>query len=224
MSYLPIELENDRLKIGLWKIEEDEQFFRDRLNIYENEEKVLAKLRHPRKKLEWLSSRLCMKKILNITHRVESLNEQTGRPFLTGSPYHISYSHSNNYAGAIASDTFLVAMDLEDLTKKRNMDSRFLFMHPDELEYFESSGDLRSFFLIWSAKETLYKMYANRGLAFKDNLLIDFGRAPLAEKGSVKGYINLEGSQYKYEIFYQFFTDILLTYTYCPDGLCPHGM
>ena len=165
-----------------------------------------------------------MKTILNITHRVESLNEQTGRPFLTGSPYHISYSHSNNYAGAIASDAFVVAMDLEDLTKQRNLESRFLFMHPRELEYFEASGDLRSFFLIWSGKETLYKLYANRGLAFKDNLLIDFEDQPLGEKGAVKGYINQAGNQYEYEINYQFFTDILLTYTYCPVNLFPWGM
>ena len=224
MSYIPLELEDNRIKIGLWKIEEDEKFFRDRLNIYENEEQILEKIRHPRKKLEWLSSRLCLKKILNINHRVESLNEITGRPFLSDSSYHISYSHSKNYAGAIASNHYIVAMDLEDLTKQRNLKSRFLFMHQDELEYYDSSGDLRAFFLIWSAKETLYKMYAEKGIAFKDNLLIDFGDEPIVDKGTVTGYITLNGRKNKYEILYQFFSDILLTYTYCPDGLCPHKL
>jgi 4'-phosphopantetheinyl transferase len=224
MSYMPLELEDKRIKIGLWKIEEDEKYFRDRLNIYENEEKILSNISHPRKKLEWLSSRLCLKTILDITHRVESLNETTGRPFLSDSSYHISYSHSNNYAGAIASDEHIVAMDLEDLTKKRNLKSRFLFMQPEELEYFDSAGDLRAFFLIWSAKETLYKIYAKKGIAFKEHLLIDFQGEPVKEKGSVMGYITLNGRKNEYEILYQFFSDILLTYTYCPNGLCPHGV
>lgn len=222
MPFIPLDQNNKDISIGMWKVEEDESFFHSRLNIYENEKEILARITHPHKRLEWLSSRLCLKELLKITHKVESLNENTGKPYLSDNSFNISYSHSNLYSGAIASNKISVAMDLEDLSKQRNDRTRFLFMQPEELEWFDQLGDRKLFFLIWSSKETLYKIYGNRGLVFKENLLIRSDSPHrLEEEGTVSGILDLNGTRNLYEIFYKFFPGILLTYTVGPAFVQP---
>lgn len=206
--------EGESVRLGMWKVEEPEDFFLSRLNIYENEERILASISHPTKRLEWLSSRLCLKELLKITHRVESLNESTGKPYLSDNSHHISYSHSNLVSAAIASSQYLVAIDLEDLSKKRNKDTRFLFMHPSELAYYEQINDPKLFYLIWSSKETLYKLNSKRGvIVFKENLIINPEQKPIEQFGTISGIIQENGNVHTHTIYYRFFPSVLLTYT-----------
>ena len=219
MPFLPLKVDRDDVYLGMWVVREDEKYFVSHLNIYENEDIHLQAIRHPRKRLEWLSSRLCLKQLLSIRHRVESLNEVTGKPYLSDHSFNISYSHSNMYSGAIASEHGAVSMDLEDLTKNRNPDLRFQFMHPDELEIYDKLKDDRFFYLIWSGKETLYKIHGQRGIVFKENFLIPYPSAQMKPEGSVKGIITTKDARKTYEIHYKFFEDILLTYTYDFGGV-----
>ncbi|MEY3444528.1 MAG: hypothetical protein RLZZ519_2809 [Bacteroidota bacterium] len=207
---------DQKVLLGMWKVNEPEDYFRGKLNIYENEERILNGISHPQKRLEWLSSRLCLKELLQIRHKVESLNAPTGQPYLSDHSFNISYSHSNMYSGAIASDQCLVSMDLEDLSKERNLKTRFLFMHPSELEYFDATTDMRAFFLIWSAKETLYKIYTKKGIVFKENLLINQEQNKIEQSGTVSGILKTNGIEKVYTIHYHFFPGVLLTYTFDP--------
>lgn len=214
MPFLQLPTEGDKVMLGIWKVEEDEAFFRSRLNIYANEQRILEGISHPQKRIEWLSSRLCLKELLKINHEVESLNAPTGAPYLSDHSFNISYSHSNMYSGAIASKCCTVSIDLEDLSKQRNTKTRFMFMHPDELAYFDASNDMRAFFLIWSAKETLYKIHKKKGVIFKENLLINQERAPIEESGTVSGILIADGIEKVYKIYYRFYPGVLLTYTF----------
>jgi 4'-phosphopantetheinyl transferase len=216
MPYIPLPDIDNKVFLGMWKVEEDESYFRSRLNIYENEEQILQKISHPQKRLEWLSSRLCLKELLKIQHKVESLNAPTGQPYLSDHSFKISYSHSNMYSGAIASSEYPVSIDIEDMQKQRNPKTCYLFMHPDELAHYQALGDIRVFFLIWSAKETLYKIYAKKGIVFKENLLINPERVQLQENGTVSGIIKADGQEKRYTIWYHFLPGVLLTYTYDP--------
>ncbi len=216
MPFLALPEIDLKVSLGMWRVEESEEYFRSRLNIYENEQRILEGISHPQKRLEWLSSRLCLKELLKITHKVESLNAPTGQPYLSDHSFHISYSHSNMYSGAIASEHYPVSIDLEDLSKVRNTKTRFLFMHPDELDYFDASTDMRAFFLIWSAKETLYKIYTKKGLVFKENLLINRERKKIEESGTVSGTLIANGIEKIYTIYYRFFPGVLLTFTFDP--------
>jgi 4'-phosphopantetheinyl transferase len=216
MPFIALPDIDPKVLLGMWRVHEPEDYFRSRLNIYENEQRILEGISHPQKRLEWLSSRLCLKELLQIRHKVESLNAPTGQPYLSDHSFHISYSHSNMYSGAIASDQCLVSMDLEDLSKERNLQTRFLFMHPSELDYFNAVKDMRAFFLIWSAKETLYKIYTKRGVVFKENLLINPERKNIEQSGTVSGILKTDEFEKVYTIYYRFFPGVLLTYTFDP--------
>lgn len=217
MPFIPIKTNDPEITIGMWRVEEDENFFLSRLNIYENEQSILDRISHPVKRLEWLSSRLCLKQILKISHKVESLNEFSGKPYLSDHSHNISYSHSNLVAGAIASRSAEVAIDIENLEKKRKLESRFLFMHPEELDYYDAAADQRVFYLFWSAKETLYKVFGKRGIVFKENLIIRPENTQLPDRGSVKGIVQENGYTKEYTLEYRFFDNVVLTYTVDPQ-------
>lgn len=215
MPFLPIETEIDGLRLGAWRIEEDELFFLTQLKLYDSEWTTLSQITHPHKRLEWLSSRLCMKHILNIGHkdRIQSLSASSGKPYLSDGSHRISYTHSHLYAAAIASSVHEVGIDIEYLLKRRNIRTRFLFMNPDELAFYEKHNCFEAFILVWSAKETIYKTFGQAGLSFKNHIHLDLNETELKSHGSVTAKIEYPGRSCQYNIFYRFFPEFLLTYT-----------
>lgn len=214
MPYIPIESPIKDIKIGLWRIEEDEDFFLKRLNLYENELTHLGSITHPQKKLEWLSSRLCLKTLLNITGKVESLKNEAGKPYLSNHSYFISYSHSTTYSAAIASPNCHVAVDIELFRISRSPELSRMFMDKWELAYYKKSHNPYIFFLIWSAKETLFKAHSKRGIYFREDIHLNFEDFSLNQNGKVLGIVQSNGVERYYDIYYEIFSDFVLTYTY----------
>ncbi|MDP5168717.1 MAG: 4'-phosphopantetheinyl transferase superfamily protein [Bacteroidia bacterium] len=214
MPFLTIDTVLPDVQLGVWQITEDELFFLERVKLYENEWKRLARIAHPMKRLEWLSSRLCLKELLQISDfsHTESLNAITGKPYLSNDPHHISYTHSNHYSAAIASKGCEVGIDIEFLGRKRNPKTRFLWMNDQELAYYEQAPDSPFFILAWSAKETVYKLFGS-GVAFKHHIAIQVDDLTITDNGILHVFVNKEGFQKKYEIAYAIYPDFLLTYT-----------
>ncbi|WNJ20785.1 4'-phosphopantetheinyl transferase superfamily protein [Pontibacter sp. G13] len=213
MPFIPFESTIPNTSLGLWNIEEDELFFLERVKLYENEWTRLADIVHPQKRLEWLSSRLCLKELLKIanTSRVESLNTHSGKPYLTNNTNQISYSHSGGFSAAIASPNLEVGIDIEDLHRKRNIRTRFLFMNDEELAFYDQTESFELFLLIWSAKETLYKI-VGEGHAFKHNLGMDLAGFQLEGNGILPAFVQKDDLFQRYEIHYLIRPDFVLTY------------
>lgn len=214
MPFIKIKSVLPGIDLGAWQITEDELFFLERVKLYENEWKRLARIAHPVKRLEWLSSRLCMKELLHIadTVQVESLNLETGKPYLSNDSHHISYTHSSHYSAAIASETCEVGIDVEYLKRRRNPKTRFLWMNDAELQYFEEVQDFPFFLLAWSAKETVYKLFGS-GVAFKHNIAINVKDLTIQDNGILDVSVNMGETRKKYSIAYAIHSDFLLTYT-----------
>jgi len=216
MPFIKLDSNFPGVSLGAWKIEEDEFYFLERVKLYENEWKRLAGISHPEKRLEWLSSRLCMKELLKIANdqRIESLNSQNGKPYLSNNKHNISYSHSSKYAAAIASLEFEVAIDIEYLKRRkpRNLKTRFLFMNESELDFYDRNQSMDLFLLIWSTKEAIYKMHG-QGVAFKDNIFIDFGDFSQKDNGILPVIVNKDNWNKSYEISYNIYNEFILTYT-----------
>ncbi|MDO7876585.1 4'-phosphopantetheinyl transferase superfamily protein [Hymenobacter sp. ASUV-10] len=104
-------------------------------------------------------------------------NDAEGRPWLTGTPQplEISLSHSGEWAAAIISTSGRAGIDIEIVRDKaRRLAS--MFLSDDEMAAAaalpEASATQR-YSLLWSAKETLYKLAARPGLIFAEQLLLD---------------------------------------------------
>lgn len=213
MPFIRLENTIPGVSLGVWKIEEPEIYFLERIKLYENEWARLADIKHPQKRLEWLSSRLCMKEILKIANdmRVESLNGENGKPYLTNNSHRISYTHSTHYSAAIASLFGEVGIDIEFMAHKRNRNTRFLFMGEPELAFYHSHEKMEIFLLIWSVKETVYKLFG-RGIAFKHNIQIDFSNFLPGQNGILPVDVNKGDLHKRYEVHYTIHPEFLLTY------------
>ncbi|MEL6253367.1 MAG: 4'-phosphopantetheinyl transferase superfamily protein [Bacteroidota bacterium] len=216
MPFIKLDSNFQGVNLGAWRIEEDEMFFLERVKLYENEWKRLSEISHAEKRLEWLSSRLCMKELLKIANdqRIESLNNHYGKPYLSNDKHHISYSHSSKYAAAIASLDSEVGIDIEYRKRKkpRNLRTRFLFMNEAELSFYEVNSSMELFLLIWSTKETIYKMHG-QGVAFKDNIFLDFGNFSQKDNGILPVIVKKDNWTKSYEISYDIHDEFILTYT-----------
>ncbi len=199
--------------IGLWRIEEDEQFFTERLNLYERELERLSSIKHPQKRLEWLSSRLCLKELLKIDQPVESLNQWNGKPYLSDNSHHISYTHSENYAAVIASSAGSVAIDIEARAKTRNPETRRLFMNPAENTIYENDPDEMLFLTLWSAKETLFKIVGQKGISLRKHIAIDIQHFENKNNGMLTGTVLKDDLEHLYNVYYEICPDFVLTYT-----------
>lgn len=219
MSFIPLNSQIPQVSIGAWHIEEDEFFFLEQVKLYENEWVRLGQIEHPQKRLEWLSSRLCLKELLKIRNhsRVESLNTQTGKPYLSTNSHFISYTHSTKYSAAIASTECEVGIDLEYLKRKRNLKTRYLWMNEDEIAFFDQQPSQRLFLLMWSAKETLYKILG-QGFAFKHHLGLDMSNFVMNDNGSIPALVQREDFCKHFTIRYHFCPEFVLTYT---SETCP---
>lgn len=219
MPFIPVQSQINGTSLGVWAIEEDELYFLERVKLYENEWIRLAQIAHPQKRLEWLSSRLCMKELLKIANhnRVESLNTHTGKPYLSDNSHRISYTHSTRYSAAIAGNSGEVGIDIESFHHKRNLRTRFLFMSEEELDHFEPISSFELFLLIWSAKETLYKILGP-GHAFKHHLHTDLENFHMEDNGLLPATVRREGSVHRYAVHYIRHPDFILTYT--SDCVC----
>ena len=218
MSFIALHTEISNLLLGAWKIDEDELFFLTRLKLYENEWKKLATISHPNKRLEWLSSRLCMKELLKIDHldRVESLSAQDGKPYLSNHTYQISYTHSHKYSAAIAAPNSKVGIDIEYLKRKRNMKTSYLFMNEQEKEFYNNDPIIERFILIWSAKETIYKTFGQRGVSFKDDIFLNFESFKMNKTGILPAIVDKGGIIKPYNVHYHICPEFVLTYTIDP--------
>jgi 4'-phosphopantetheinyl transferase len=169
---------NDTTRLGIWKIEEPEEFFKN--NVPQHRD-----VTHPHKRLQHLAGRFLLQYLFpDFPYELIKIAD-TRKPFLPDEQYHFSISHCGDFAAAIVSKDKRVGADIEIVTPRiQRLADKFL--HPDEETFF--NADYKSFLrewgmedkvylefltLIWSSKESLFKWYGNGELDFKNNMRLN---------------------------------------------------
>lgn len=94
--------------------------------------------------------------------------DETGAPTLADGR-HLSFSHSKKYVALGLNNRHKCAIDIEEQTKQAfQLKDKFLSQHEQTLCTSERDATL-----IWSFKETLYKLSDRKGLIFKTDLLLE---------------------------------------------------
>lgn len=147
----------------------------------------------------------------------------TGRPYLAGpgrpAGAVVSLSHSGAWAAALLTAGGRAGVDVEIVRDKaRRIAPKFLAAN--ELagaQAVPAAAADAHFTLLWSAKETLYKLAAQRGLIFKEQLLLEpFAGGPAGEIAAV---LRLAGSQTRHRIcYFRPAAGYVLTYCWEPDA------
>ena len=85
---------DDSTKLGIWKIEEDEDFFLEQVPLQRD-------ITHPHKRLQHLAGRFLLKYLFpDFPVKLIKIAD-TKKPFLEDEAYHFSISHCDDYAAAI---------------------------------------------------------------------------------------------------------------------------
>jgi 4'-phosphopantetheinyl transferase len=166
---------------------------------------------------QWLAGRVLVQRMLANTAPGSVLpllqNDATGRPFLAGPGLGpaVSLSHSGEWVAALLAPAgAAVGVDVEVVRDKALRIAR-KFLNTEELVATElittASPGLTTevFSLLWSAKETLYKLAGQRGIIFRQNLLLDLPPTPLTpwpSAGELAARLVLDGPISRHRICY----------------------
>lgn len=174
---------------------------------------------------QWLAGRVLMHHLLEPAAAAAELeasapvwltNDAAGKPQLAGWPAAaVSLSHSGQWVAALLAPTGTAGVDIELVRDKaRRLAGRFL--SGAELAAAEQPGtDFTIFSLLWSAKETLYKLAGQRGLIFREDILTE--PLSVAKAGEICATLRRTRGQTRHRVCYMRpEPDYVLTYCHEP--------
>ncbi len=197
-------IDNDT-KLGIWKIEEEEDFFLKEVMAQRN-------VSHPHKKLQHLAGRYLLKYLFTDFPVSLIRIADTRKPFLQNEAYHFSISHCGDYAAAIVSRSKRVGIDIEIPTGKI-LKIEHKFLHPDErlmIDDWEEGDRSRLLTLFWSAKEAMFKWWGNGEVDFSDMLRVS-GSQP-NDQGQLSSNFIKGDVDVSFPVYYNFFPKLLLAW------------
>jgi hypothetical protein len=188
-------IRNEGYILGVWRVEEDEAKLKELVggDYFPG----LAKISHPRRRLEWLSARTLLREF-GYTGLV--MYHPTRRPFLAHSRAHISISHSYPFVAVVHSDDYLVGVDVESYTRPFS-DVGDKYLSKNEKKWVDMN-DNRQLALIWSAKEAIYKLPGMDGLGGHDMDIKHITN--IEEEGILEASVRLGGTSQRFTLNYRY--------------------
>ena len=195
-------------EIGIWRIDEPEDFFISRLSLSGSEATQLSAIRG-KKRLEWLAARQVVHTLSGSEQRIPFLKDEHGKPHLADTRLEVSVSHSGNLAAAILAPV-TVGIDIQfPVEKITRIASRFL--RPVELDCISEKDRIMHLHVFWGAKESLYKAWGRRGLDFCSHILVHPFHYDLQE-GRCRAEIRKDNFVGFYDIHYELLEGAMLVY------------
>lgn len=156
--------------LAVWKIEENEDYFIEKLDWTSDERQYFDSLKGNRR-IEWLSSRLLTCQLSNISNTSFIIKDEFGKPRIKDSQINISISHTKGYV-AIYISPKNIGIDIQNIVSKiHRIAHKYLFVN--ELHAIPEEKLIDSLHIYWGAKESLYKAYGRRELKYREHIRID---------------------------------------------------
>lgn len=154
---------NNTTKLYIWKIEESEAELA----------KPIALTDHCQNRLNGMKSDMHRKGFLSIRHLLKQAGytdfdlryDEVGKPHLKDGNF-ISITHSHHFTGIIISEAEEVGVDIE-MQRDKILKIAHKFTPIEEYKTIANVSALtQKLTIVWGAKESLYKIYAQKGLSF----------------------------------------------------------
>jgi phosphopantetheinyl transferase len=199
---------DDNTEFAIWKIEEDADELYSQLRLDEQEQAHYESLKVGKRNLHWLGTRVLLRKMLQTNEYIDCKVDSHGKPYLVNLPYHISLSHSFDYA-AVMIGKEPVGIDIEQVKEKVERIAH-KFMRKEELAFISGADKIQQLYGCWCAKEAVYKCFGQKEVSFADNILL----APFNFEGH--GWINAhllkDEISIKYDVGYLQYQDYMIGY------------
>jgi len=196
-------------EFALWRIEEKAEDLYSQLQLDEQEKGYVERLSLGKRHLHWLGVRVLLRTMLNTSEYIDCKIDGHGKPYLVSIPYHISLSHSFDYAAVMISKTRPVGIDIEQIKEKveRIADK---FMKPEEMAFIGDQNRIDQLYVCWCAKEAVYKCYGQKEVSFADNISLE--PFNFAGEGNVRAHLNKDAVNKDYRVNYLQYEDYMIGY------------
>lgn len=179
-------------ELGVWEITEPIEYFMERMELFPEEELLIKDLQGKRK-MEWAATRYLLHLMSGRNTRAACLKDEYGKPYLKGSTYFISLSHSHEMSAIIACPK-LVGLDIQFIVPKIERIAK-KFLSKDELDALHYHNRIETLHVYWGAKECLYKAYGKKLISYSKHLHVspfEFKEDLVVTEGTIQkdDYIN----------------------------------
>ena len=196
-------------EFALWKIEEKAEELYSQLQLDEHEMAYVEQLSLGKRHLHWLGVRVLLRTMLNTSEYIDCKIDAHGKPYLVTIPYHISLSHSFEYAAVMISKSSPVGIDIEQIREKveRIADK---FMSPSEMELIGDADRVRHLYAAWCAKEAVYKCFGQKEVSFANHISLE--PFNFATEGTINAHLNKGAVSLDYRVDYLQYEDYMIGY------------
>lgn len=198
----------DQTLYAIWEITESVEELHSQIWLRPDEEELYGSFLAEDRKKQWLAYRILIRSLM-LPGDYPVIYDNAGKPFLAGSEYHISVTHSHELAAVMISRRHRVGIDIEKI-KPRIARVKEKFLNQAETESIGDKVTPELLTVAWSAKEALYKLYGARDLDFKKNIILKL--PDLARSNEFEGLIQLEDHSETYTLQSSLFRDFVLVY------------
>jgi len=156
---------NESTRLGIWKIEEAEDFFKRNVPVHRN-------VTHPHKRLQHLAGRFLLQFLFpDFPYELIQIAD-TRKPYLPDEQFHFSISHCGDFAAAIVSRTRRVGVDVEEPVEKILAIRNKFLSDKEKAEWpvVNNEAGMQQVTLLWSAKEAVFKWYGDGGVDFRNHI------------------------------------------------------
>jgi 4'-phosphopantetheinyl transferase len=200
---------DDDTEFAIWKIEEKADELYNQLQLNEQEKAFVELLSHGKRHLHWLGTRVLLRKMLQTDEYIDCRVDAHGKPYLVNLPYHISLSHSFEYAAVMISKTRPVGIDIEQIKEKVERIAH-KFMRPVEMAFINDRDKIAQLYVCWCAKEAVYKCYGQKEVSFADNISLE--PFNFDHEGKVTAHLVKDLTQLDYRVDYLKYKDYMIGY------------
>jgi 4'-phosphopantetheinyl transferase len=200
---------DDDTEFAIWKIEEEADELYSQLQLNEHEKAYYERLKVGKRNLHWLGTRVLLRKMLRTDEYIDCKVDAHGKPYLVNLPYHISLSHSFDYAAVMVSKKNNVGIDIEQVKEKVERIAH-KFMRPEEMAFIGTKNRIKQLYVCWCAKEAVYKCYGQKEVSFADNILLE--PFDFEGHGAVKAHLLKDKTSIKYLVGYLQYEDYMVGY------------
>lgn len=199
--------EDEGTLTGIWRMTESLEELEAMYTVHEAERHIYVGFRNDRRRKEWLTVRILLRELMGTEVKIRY--KESGKPYLIGSDKYISITHTIGYVG-IRLGNRPVAIDMEYKSKRViNLIPRFV--SEAEMRYIDPKDQITSALVIWSAKESLYKLFDISDILFDEHLAVrDLDLSE--ERGSFCGILNKGNQHCEVELHYWLHDDLILVY------------
>ncbi|MCQ2214976.1 MAG: 4'-phosphopantetheinyl transferase superfamily protein [Bacteroidales bacterium] len=192
--------------MGIWQMTETLAELESMYTVTPDERPVYDGFRNDRRRKEWLTVRILLRELLG--KDVEICYRDTGKPYLKDSSYCISITHTIGYVG-IRLAAHPVALDMEYKADRvlRIIDR---FVNEKEMKYIDERDPVSSALVLWSAKETLFKLFDFQEVDFKEHLHVS--KMHWGTTGHFRGSVDKDGFCADVKLSFAVYGELILVY------------